>query len=213
MHAVLQDEPRTCSSCRKKKPAAGYGTAYRTCSACSNSRKRAHALKPRRCSSCRKEKPVGAYDGALRTCRACSDSRKRDYAWKLAALNDPVLDVEGSRVPAAMSKAVAVPAGTRCTSCYSYHDGIESKTCNRCLMSRKDKTLQRRIAKDAAKMEGRKGKKVCGTKNWCLISDFNESQPVCRLCQEKACTANAARRAAKRKVAQSLQLTKAWTEF
>ena len=55
LHAALQDEPRTCSSCRKKKPAVDYGEAYRTCKACSDSRKKAHASKPRRCTSCRKE--------------------------------------------------------------------------------------------------------------------------------------------------------------
>ena len=121
------------------------------------------------------------YSGALRACRACSDSRKRDYALKQAALTgDPVLNMERARAPAAVSKAVSVPAGTQCTSCNGYHDGIEFKTCNRCLVSRKDKPLLKRIAKDAAKLESRKGKKVCGTKNWCLIADFNQGQSICR---------------------------------
>jgi hypothetical protein len=113
----------------------------------------------------------------------CSDSRKRAHALNRAALTGPPIDGGGSR------------------------------TSSRCLMSRKDRTLQQRIARDATKVEGRKGKKICGTKNWCLISDFSESQSVCRPCQEKARTANAVRQAAKRKVAQRLQLTRAWTEL
>ena len=180
MHAALQDGPRTCSSCRKKRPAVDYGEAYRTCKACSDSRKRAHALK------------------------------------RAALSGDPIVKMEPKHLalaPAAVSTVVAVTAGTQCSSCHRYHDGVEFKTCSRCLMSRKDRTLQQRIARDAAKMEGRKGKEICGTKNWCLILDFSESQSVCRPCQEKARTANAARRAAKRKVAQSLQLAKAWTEL
>jgi hypothetical protein len=45
LHAALQDEPRICSRCRKEKLAADYSNAYRTCTACSESRKRAHALR------------------------------------------------------------------------------------------------------------------------------------------------------------------------
>ena len=144
LHVALQDEPRTCSSCRKKKPAVDYGEAYRACKACSDSRKKTHALKPRRCTSYRKEKPVVDYGGALRTCRACSDSKKRAHALKQAALTGaPIVNMEPNHLALA-------PAAHR------------------------------------------KGKKVCGTKNWCLISDFNESQTICRPCQEKARTANAA---------------------
>ena len=139
------------------------------------------------------------------------------HALKRAALaGAPIVNMEPNHLalaPAAVSTAVAVTTGTQCSSCRRYHDGVEFRTCSRCLMSRKDRTLQQRIARDAAKMEGRKGKKVRGTKNWCLILDFSESQSVCRPCQEKARTAHAARRAAKRKVAQSLQFTKAWTEL
>ena len=110
-------------------------------------------------------------------------------------------------------KRVAKGATKLCTSCNGYHGGSEFKTCNRCLMSRKDKTLLRLKSKDATKLESRKGKKLSGTKNWCLIADFNQDQSICRPCLEKNRTIKAAKRTAKKKLAKNTQLTKALTEL
>ena len=196
LHTVVhvQDEPKTCSSCRKKRPAAEYNTAAsRTCAACSSSRKGTHALK--RCSSCRKEKPAAEYDTALRTCAVCSSSRKESHALKRTAIPDaighaaavaqPVQDPAQPTVVATTASVVAT-GKVKCSSCNRLHEYCGFKTCGRCLVTRKDKTLQRRTIKDAAKLEGRIGKKICGTKNWCWIDDFNEGAKICRTHQTKS---------------------------
>ena len=45
LHAAFRNEPRICSSCRKKEPALGLDTAFKTCTACSETRKRARAFR------------------------------------------------------------------------------------------------------------------------------------------------------------------------
>ena len=132
LHAALQDEPRTCSSCRKEKPAADYGNAYRTCAACSGSKRKAHAL------------------------------QHAHLTWAPAAGDTAVVVEASAWAPAVVDAAVVVGTRVKCTSCRQFHDGVvfkRIKTCSRCLMSRKDKTLQRRIIRDAATLEKRSDKK------------------------------------------------------
>ena len=113
--------------------------------------------------------------------------------------------------PVAVDTVVVVEARVKCTSCHQFHGGVDFKTCNRCLMSRKDKTLKRRIIRNAATLEEHRNKKFCGTKNWCCISDFNEGASICRTHQERARAATAARRTVKKTVSRNQQIAKALT--
>ena len=155
---------------------------------------------------------------AYRTCAACSGSKRKAHALQHAHLTwapsagDTAVVVEASAwAPAVVDAAVVVETRVKCTSCHQFHDGVQFKTCSRCLMSRKDKTLQRRIIRAAATLEKRSDKKLCSTKTWCCISDFNEGASICRTHQEKARAATAARRTVKKAVSRNQQIAKALT--